>query len=95
MVGDIYGVQGLRVAVGLSTIVSVPGIVYQCAMLIKNMGGGTLEIGGATLTWGNGYRMGDKEAIGWDSRATFYLASSGATCVLDIFRAGTNPDFGT
>lgn len=83
---DVHSGLGQRFAIGLSQIVGVTVTSGQCAAIYKYFSGGTLEIGGATLTWGNGYVFSPGEAIAMDSAGTFYFAATGATVVLMVLR---------
>lgn len=83
---DIYSGFGQRIAVGLSTIVGVTVVAGQVGSIFKYFSGGTLEIGGATLLWGNGYVFAVGEAIQMDNAGTFYFAATGATVVMMSLR---------
>lgn len=91
---DIYGVEGKRIDIGLSAIVGITAIPYQSAVNIKMQSGGTLTVGGATLSWGIGYLMDAGETVFWNGRASFYMAATGSTCTVYLFRGGTSNDFG-
>jgi hypothetical protein len=83
---DVHSGLGQRFFVGLSTIFGVTVAPGQVGAIYKYFSGGTLEIGGATLTWGNGYVFAVGEAISMDSAGTFYFASTGSTSTLMVLR---------
>lgn len=79
---DIYGVIGKRLHIGVSAIIGITIVPGQNSQLIKYFTGGSLEIGGATLTWGIGYLFGGNEAVALDVRGTYYLCATGATATV-------------
>ena len=83
---DVIALDGFRLSVGLSTIVGVTVTANQNAMIFKRFSGGTLEVGGASLTWGQGYIVGTNEIINVNSTGTFYLAATGATVTVMFLR---------
>jgi len=85
---DLLSMHSGRVAVGLSGIVGITVVPGQMAFTIKNMGGGTLFIGGATLSvdGSNGYPMGLSEVLTLDLRATSFFTSVGATTIISFIR---------
>lgn len=90
---DIHSHVGERHVIGLSQIVGVTVLPGQVSTLFKYFSGGSLEIGGASLTWGSGYLMAVGEALSIDNAATFYLAATGATTIAYSLRgrsAGLN-----
>ena len=95
MNNDLLAFEGRRIEIGLSAIIGVTVLPAQAGLIFKYWSGGTLWVGGATTTVGNGYLVSPNEAIGMNGRGTFYLAASGATCIAYIFRGGTNTEFGT
>lgn len=61
------------------------------ATSVKWYTGGSLEIGGATLTWGQGWLIQSGEVVNWNNAGSFYLAASGATAtcmILEGFSPG-------
>lgn len=87
---DVYGFQGLRVVVDLSQIVGVTISAYQNASIIKYYSGGSLEIGGASLTWGQGYLFSGGEALSIQSSGTYYLVATGATVIAMVLKGKTS-----
>lgn len=86
---DIGSLVGQRVIVGLSTITGVTLAAGQSAVQLKILSGSSLEIGGASLTWGAGYLLGVNEVISLDMNGTFYLAATGATVVACVLKGRT------
>ena len=70
--------------VGLSSIISVPVQAGQNAATIKFISGTTFLVGGATLTWGQGYPMATGEIINANFSGNIYFAASGSTAVLGL-----------
>lgn len=87
---DVYGFQGIRLSIGLSQIVGVTVAPGQNASIVKYYSGGSLEIGGASLTWGAGYLFNANEVISIQSSGTYYLAATGATVIAMIFKGKTS-----
>lgn len=87
---ELFGFEGKRITVGLSQIVGVTVSAGQAAAIIKYFSGGSLEIGGASLTWGQGYLMDTKEVVSFQSSGTFYLAATGSTVTCMMFRGKTS-----
>lgn len=83
---DISTPQGLRLFVGLSAIIQVAVTAGQNAIILKGLSFSNLEIGGASLTWGQGYPFSVGEILSWNSAANFYLAASGSTATVAIFK---------
>lgn len=83
---DIHNLRSERVVVGLSTIHGVTVLPGQVGVLVKYFSGGTLEIGGQSLTWDAGYIFADSEAISIDSAGSFYLAATGATVTAMVLK---------
>ena len=76
------GISAFRYDVGLSAIVEIPAVPGQLGMTIRRVNGGTMEIGGASLTWGTGHICSNTE-VGTGSiipiTDSIYVAASGAT----------------
>lgn len=87
---DVYGYEGLRVSIGLSQIRGITIVPGQNACVVKYFSGGSLEIGGPSLTWGSGYMFSASEAISMQSSGTYYLAATGATVIAMIFKGKTS-----
>lgn len=83
---DVHSGLGQRFIIGLSTIIGVTVVAGQVGTIFKYFSGGTLEIGGATLTWGNGYVFAVGEAICMDNAGTFYFAATGSTVTMMSLR---------
>lgn len=86
----VYGLQGLRIFVGLSQIIGVTVAAGQNAAIVKYFSGGSLEIGGSTLTWGQGYLLDTKEIVSIQSTGTFYLAATGSTVTCMVLKGKTS-----
>jgi hypothetical protein len=83
---DVFNFRGEKVTVGLSQILGVTGIAGQNSAILKYYSGGSLEIGGPSLTWAGGYLVSTSEVLSLNSYATFYLVASGATVVTYLLR---------
>lgn len=81
-----YGLRGQPLYVGLSSIVGVTVIAGQNFALLKYSSGGSLEIGGVSLSWGLGYLFNTGEALSLNSYGTVYLAATGATVTTMLLR---------
>lgn len=91
---NMKSVVGEKIAVGLSSIQGVTLLPGQVSSYLKFSSGGTLWMGGATLTWGNGYHVAAAETVPFNLGGTFYLAAAGATVVVYLLRgrsAGYEP----
>jgi len=93
------GLSSKRFAVGLSTIIGLTGIPGQCGLYVRltNASGSTLEIGGASLTWGQGFQMPDSSNVTTSQvffpvKGTVYFVATGATANVTVTRLVTNPD---
>ena len=81
---DVFGLQARTVAVGLSQIIGVTISANVNSALIQTISGGSfMEVGGASLTWGQGFRYVGIP-IAFNCTGTFYLCSSGSTAVANI-----------
>lgn len=88
-----YGIAGFRLAVGLSSVFGLTGLPGQIGIKVQYLSGGTLEIGGASLTWGQGAIMPTlvaPEVI--QTAGTIYLVASGATTIVTGYRIMSNPE---
>jgi len=83
---DVYTPFASRITVGLSSILQITPIAGQNCLVLKGISISTLEIGGASLTWGQGYPLSSGEALSWNGSGSFYLAASGATATVALFR---------
>jgi hypothetical protein len=82
-------------AVGLSTIIGLTGIVGQMGLHVESLtSGGTLEIGGASLTWGQGFFLSSNVAQVryFPVAGTVWFAATGATCVVNVSRVIAETD---
>lgn len=86
---DISTFVSKRITVGLSSIVGVTVIPNQVYQVVKQLSGGTLEIGGATLSWGIGYPFTASEIRDVNNSGTFYLCANGATCIAAVLSGRT------
>lgn len=92
MSSSIQTIVGSRLTVGLSSIVGVTVQASLSAWQLKNVTGGTLEIGltAGQTTWGAdnpvAYIMQAGEIVNVLGPGTFYIAASGATCVAHILK---------
>ncbi len=78
---DLLSLVGERIIVGLSSIIGVTVAPGQLGGILKYSSGGTLWIGGLTLSVNAGYLVGGSESLSLDVCGTYYLAASGATVV--------------
>lgn len=85
---DIFGLEGFRVSVGLSSVIGVTIVPGQIATVVKYFTGGTLElVNGLTPSpWGMGYVFGSTEALAIDQSTTAYFAATGATVTVMMVR---------
>lgn len=83
---DITTPLGQRFFVGLSSIIEIAATAGQNCVCIKGITISSLEIGGFTLSWGIGYPLSGGEALNFNGMGSFYLAASGATATVAIFR---------
>ena len=81
------GLLGQAVNVGLSAVLGVTVVSGQLGCIFKFVTGGSLVLGGATLTWTNGYLVSPGEALNMNVSSTFYLAASGATAQCFILKS--------
>ena len=81
------GLLAQRVNIGLSSIIGVTVSAGQLGCIFQFISGGSLEIGGATLTWGNGFIVAPGSALNLNQSSTFYLAASGATAVCQVLKS--------
>ena len=87
---DVFGSWSKRYTLNPGTILKVPAISGQNAVSVKLVSGGTLEIGGSTLTgqtFGDMYYVSANEVVSFNMSGAFYLWSSGATCIAAVLRA--------
>lgn len=82
---DVSTPLGQRFFVGLSSIIQINATAGQNCLIIKGITFTTLEIGGATLTWGIGYPFAAGEALSFNSDGTVYLAATGSTAQVAVF----------
>lgn len=88
-----YGIAGFRLAVGLSSVFGLTGLPGQIGIYVQYLAGGSLEIGGASLTWGQGCVMPTLVAPAIINTAgTIYLVASGATAIATGYRLMSNPE---
>lgn len=81
---DIKALQSRIVAVGLSSIIGITVIPGQIVANLKQFSGGSMVIGGATLSWTNGYQLSTGEILNLDCSGTFFLAATGATAIAHL-----------
>lgn len=86
---DIGNLRGEKVVVGLSQILGVSLIAGERWAILKYSSGGSLEIGGPSLTWGAGYLYAPSEVLSFPMTNTFYLVASGATVTTFLLRGET------
>lgn len=93
------GLSSKQFAVGLSTVIGLTGVPGQCGLWVRqtNATGSTLEIGGASLTWGQGFQLPDctnvnTSQIFFPVKGTVYFCATGATANVTVARLITNPD---
>lgn len=79
---DVYSLQNIRLSVGLSTIIGISTLPYSNAVVIQQVSGSTLEIGGASLTWGQGF-IYPGTPISFNCAGSFYLAATGSTAIVN------------
>lgn len=81
---EVFDLNAIRLNIGLSAIIGITIVANQTAIAIKSFSGGSCEIGGASLTWGQGWLL--QETISLAGRGTFYLAASGSTATVMILK---------
>lgn len=87
---DVNSLVGLKVLLGPSQIFGVTVVPGLNSTTVKYFSGGSLEIGGASLTWGAGYLLGTNEIVNIPSNGNFYLAVTGATVTCYILKGRSN-----
>lgn len=83
---------GSAIAIGLSSIIGITSIPGQCmARIQRSANGGTLWMGGATLSWGNGYHVigtglgsTNPENFFFPVSGSVFFCAAGATCMVNI-----------
>ena len=83
---DVSTPIGQRFFIGLSSIIQIEPSPGQNCIVVKGVTFSTLEIGGATLSWGIGYPFAAGEALSFNGMGSFYLAATGSTAIVAIFR---------
>jgi len=83
---DVESLVGTRLTVGLSQIIGITVLAGQNSIIVKYYSGGSLEVGGVSLTWGSGYLLDTKEVVNIQSSGTFYLAATGSTVTCMILK---------
>ena len=83
---DIFTPIGERITIGLSAIVGITAVPGQNFVAFYKFAGGSCEIVSPTLIWGQGYMMGEGERSTFNGSGTFYIAATGATVTLCVFR---------
>ncbi len=98
IINGFQNINGYQLNVGLSSIIGITTVVNQSWLRLRNSSGGTLWVGGATLSWGQGYQMRGA-AAGVDCVTDFpglfgtvYLAAAGATAIVDVLVFLTSPN---
>lgn len=76
---EVDSLVGRQITVGLSQIVGITVMAGQNSVSFYKFSGGSLLVGGATLTWSNGYIMQNNQIVNVQSAGTFYLAAVGST----------------
>jgi len=88
-VGLAEGMSAFQMDVGLSSIVEIPAIAGQVGLAIRRVAGGTMEIGGQSLTWGQGQVVSITEVSTGNIipvTGPIYVAASGATLTISGFK---------
>jgi hypothetical protein len=92
---SIFNIQSGRLAVGLSGIFGLSLVPGQQQVIVSYVSGSSLcEIGGASLTWGQGYIIPliANSPLVINTTGTVYFATAGATTVIQYIKgvsAGT------
>ncbi len=81
---DTQALRGRSVNVGLSSIIGVSFLAGSEWNIIKYSSGGSLEIGGISLTWAAGYLYSVNEVLSFPCNGSAYLAATGATVVVQV-----------
>lgn len=87
---DVDSLIGTQITVGLSAIVQVTVEARQNSVSFYKFSGGSLLVGGSTLTWTNGYIVQNTQIINVSSTGNFYLAAVGSTCVVMMLKGRTS-----
>ena len=85
---DIYWLNPTRFFVGLSAVIGVSVVAGLNAVVLKNFGGGSLELvdGTTASPWGLGYLFGSNEVLQMDHAGSIFLAATGATATVMMIR---------
>lgn len=88
---DVDNIVSSKLTIGLSTIVGITGVAGDNSITFKYFSGGSLEIGGASLTWGSGYLLGTNEIVNIPvgGIGAFYLAATGSTVIAYMLKGRT------
>jgi hypothetical protein len=90
--GNFDSISAFTLAVGLSSIQGLTGLPGQVGVFVRYVSGGTLQIGGASLTWGSAGIASSSGNFGHEfpCSGTIYFASTGATTIVSGFRYISN-----
>jgi hypothetical protein len=78
---DVHFVKAQRFNVGLSTVFGITVTPGLNCVLVDQLSGGSFEIGGASLLWGQGYQYRGS-AIFFNCAGTFYAAATSSTITI-------------
>lgn len=92
---NLVAFYGKQINIGVSAIVGVTVAPYQSAIVLDYQSGGTVWIGGASTTVGQGFLLKSGFPLAFNACGTFYMASAGATSVVQIFGGGSQLEYGT
>lgn len=87
-------ISSFQQTIGLSSIVGLTLIPGQMSVYIRRISGGTIEIGGASLTWGAGYALQTAAESVFPITNTMYVAVTGSTGVISVTRQLSSAAFG-
>ena len=83
---EVFSLVAERVTLAPNTLRGITVVPGLNSIVVKYGAGGTLEIGGSSLTVGNGYVIGSGEAVNIQVSNTFYLICSGVTTTAFLLR---------
>lgn len=80
------GLSAEMFTVGLSQIFGITQVPGQLEMYIRRVDGGSCEIGGPSLTWGNGFLLQPNVPFSITNAGPTYVAATSATTTISILR---------
>lgn len=89
---DIKSFYSQQLVMAPNATMALGATAGQCALSIKLLAGGTLEVGGQSQTIGTMYPMSANEIVSAGASGTIWLYASSATCTVAVLRGLTMQD---